>query len=64
MKKIGICNNKGGVGKTTICFCLAGALGADLLRCGDGSQQDVAEYGLGCWRSSGLLSPQRTHSIA
>lgn len=26
MKKIGICNNKGGVGKTTICFCLAGAL--------------------------------------
>ena len=25
MKKIGICNNKGGVGKTTICFCLAGA---------------------------------------
>jgi len=26
MKKIGICNNKGGVGKTTFCFCLAGAL--------------------------------------
>jgi chromosome partitioning protein len=26
MKKIGICNNKGGVGKTTICLCLAGAL--------------------------------------
>ena len=26
IKKIGICNNKGGVGKTTICFCLAGAL--------------------------------------
>ena len=26
MKKIGICNNKGGVGKTTICFCLGGAL--------------------------------------
>jgi chromosome partitioning protein len=26
MKRIGICNNKGGVGKTTICFCLAGAL--------------------------------------
>jgi chromosome partitioning protein len=26
MKKLGICNNKGGVGKTTICFCLAGAL--------------------------------------
>lgn len=26
MKKIGICNNKGGVGKTTICFCLSGAL--------------------------------------
>jgi len=26
MKKIGMCNNKGGVGKTTICFCLAGAL--------------------------------------
>jgi chromosome partitioning protein len=25
MKTIGICNNKGGVGKTTICFCLAGA---------------------------------------
>jgi len=25
MKKIGICNNKGGVGKTTICLCLAGA---------------------------------------
>ena len=26
MKKIGICNNKGGVGKTTFCFCLGGAL--------------------------------------
>jgi len=26
MKRIGICNNKGGVGKTTICFCLGGAL--------------------------------------
>ena len=26
MKKIGICNNKGGVGKTTICFCLGGTL--------------------------------------
>ncbi len=26
MKKIAICNNKGGVGKTTICFCLGGAL--------------------------------------
>jgi len=26
MKKIGIYNNKGGVGKTTICFCLGGAL--------------------------------------
>jgi len=26
VKTIGICNNKGGVGKTTICFCLAGAL--------------------------------------
>ena len=26
MTTIGICNNKGGVGKTTICFCLAGAL--------------------------------------
>ncbi len=25
MKKIGICNNKGGVGKATIYFCLAGA---------------------------------------
>ena len=25
MKTIGICNNKGGVGKTTICFCLGGA---------------------------------------
>ena len=25
MKKIGICNNKGGVGKTTFCFCLGGA---------------------------------------
>jgi chromosome partitioning protein len=24
MKKIGICNNKGGVGKTTICLCLGG----------------------------------------
>lgn len=24
MKKIGICNNKGGVGKTTICLCLSG----------------------------------------
>jgi chromosome partitioning protein len=26
MKKIGICNNKGGVGKTTFCFCLGGSL--------------------------------------
>jgi chromosome partitioning protein len=26
MKKIGICNNKGDVGKTTVCFCLAGSL--------------------------------------
>jgi len=26
MKRIGICNNKGGVGKTTICLCLAGAV--------------------------------------
>jgi chromosome partitioning protein len=26
MKKIGICNNKGGVGKTTFCLCLGGAL--------------------------------------
>jgi len=26
MKKIGICNNKGGVGKTTVSLCLAGAL--------------------------------------
>jgi len=26
MKKIGICNNKGGVGKTTFCFCLGGAI--------------------------------------
>jgi len=26
MKKIGICNNKGGVGKTTFCFCLGGAM--------------------------------------
>ena len=24
MKKVGICNNKGGVGKTTISLCLAG----------------------------------------
>ena len=32
MKKIGICNNKGGVGKTTICFCLAGALAEKGLR--------------------------------
>lgn len=32
MKKIGICNNKGGVGKTTICLCLASAFAEMNLR--------------------------------